>query len=93
MAEAANQWFCYMIECSDGSLYVGSTVDPGRRLKEHNWGIGSRHTSFRRPVKLVWQEQLENRSLARKREAELKGWRREKKLALIAGHRGIHPSP
>jgi len=68
-------------------------MDSEARLKEHNWGVGSKHTRLRRPVKLVWREELESRAAARKREAELKGWRREKKLGLIARYQSFHPSP
>jgi putative endonuclease len=85
--ENERPWFCYMLECSDGSLYVGSAKDPVARTKRHNWGVGSRHTALRRPVKLVWQEEHASEGLARGREAELKGWRREKKLELVAKFR------
>ena len=85
-------WFCYMLECRDGSLYVGAATDPDGRVKRHNWGVGARHTAFRRPVKLIWKEQHPSELSARGREAEIKGWRREKKLQLVANC-GIHPSP
>ena len=94
MAGSEQLWFCYMLECGDGSLYVGAAKDPRAREKRHNWGIGSRHTALRRPVKLVWQEEHASEGSARRREAELKGWRREKKLELVARfQREIHPSP
>ncbi len=94
MVAADQSWFCYMLECGDGSLYVGAAKDPAQRMKGHNWGVGSRHTALRRPVRLVWQEEHPNESSARKREAELKGWRRAKKLELIAkAQNQIHPSP
>ena len=54
MTESEERWFCYMLRCSDESLYVGVAKDPERRVKRHNWGVGSRHTALRRPVKLVW---------------------------------------
>jgi putative endonuclease len=93
MAESDQPWFCYMLECGDGSLYVGAAKDPAQRTKRHNWGVGSRHTALRRPVKLIWQEMHASEGSARKREAELKGWRREKKLELVVGfQREIHPS-
>jgi len=94
MPESEGRWFCYILQCGDGSLYVGVAKDLERRVKRHNWGVGSRHTALRRPVKLVWQEEHANQRSARGREAELKGWRREKKLELIATfQREIHPSP
>jgi putative endonuclease len=86
-------WFCYMLECADGSPYVGVAKDPGQRVKRHNWAVGARHTALRRPVRLIWQEEHASQRSARGREAELKGWRREKKLELIAKfRREIHPS-
>jgi predicted GIY-YIG superfamily endonuclease len=92
MPESEERWFCYILQCGDGSLYVGVAKDLERRVKRHSWGVGSRHTALRRPVKLVWQDV--NQRSARGREAELKGWRREKKLELIATfQREIHPSP
>ena len=91
--ENEDRWFCYMLECRNGSLYVGVAKDPVQRAKRHNQGVGARHTSFRRPVKLIWREEHPSELLARGREAELKGWRREKKLKLVAECRGIHPSP
>jgi putative endonuclease len=94
MAGSEERWFCYMLQCGDGSLYVGVARDLVRRVKQHNWGIGSKHTALRRPVKLVWREEHASEHSARSREAELKGWRREKKLELIAKfRREIHPSP
>jgi putative endonuclease len=92
--EAGETWFCCMLECADRSLYVGVAKDPAQRVKRHNWGVGSRHAALRRPVKLVWQEEHPSQRSARRREAELKGWRREKKLELIARFQNqIHPSP
>ncbi len=78
-----------MVECRDGSLYVGSAKDPAERTKRHNWGVGARHTAARRPVKLVWQEEHTNELSARGREAEIKKWGRERKLKLAAGYRGV----
>jgi putative endonuclease len=81
--ESDQPWFCYMLECGDRSLYIGAAKDLAQRVKRHNWGVGSRHTASRRPVKLVWHEEFATEHLARSREAELKGWRREKKLRLV----------
>ena len=92
--EAGETWFCYILECGDRSLYVGVAKDPVQRVKRHNWGVDSRHTALRRPVRLVWQEVHTSQRSARGRGAELKGWRREKKLEIIARfQQQIHPSP
>ena len=76
-------WFCYMVRCNDGSLYVGVATDVEERVKEHNWGIGAKFTLKRRPVELIWWQEFSNQKAARDRERELKGWRREKKLKLL----------
>lgn len=47
----------YILECSDGSYYVGSTTDIERRLREHNTGRGYDYTKARRPVKVVYTEE------------------------------------
>lgn len=77
-------YFTYILECADKSLYVGCTNNLERRLEQHNnskWG--AHYTKIRRPVILKYSEKFETLKEARQREAELKGWRREKKLALF----------
>ncbi len=76
-------YFCYLLRCSDGSLYTGITTDPARRLKHHNRGQASKYTAARRPVRLVWKEKHRSRSSALRREAQLKRWPRRQKQALI----------
>ncbi|HUV30845.1 MAG TPA: GIY-YIG nuclease family protein [Acidobacteriota bacterium] len=78
-------WYLYMLECNDGSLYTGVTNNPANRLKRHNAGKGAKYTRSRRPVRLVYFEKCGTALEARRREGELKGWRREKKQALIGG--------
>ena len=76
-------WFCYMLRCRDGALYVGVATDLAERVKRHNWGVGARFTAKRRPVELIWWEEFPDQKAARGRESQLKGWRREKKLKLL----------
>ena len=75
----------YMLECGDGSPYVGSTNDLEKRVGEHQAGLGGRHTEFKRPVKLVFSYETGRMDDARALEHQLKGWRRAKRLALIRG--------
>jgi len=81
---AEEPWFCYMVRCRDGSLYVGIASDVTARVKKHNDGFGPEFTRKGRPVELIWRQRHANSYAARKREIELKGWSREKKLALVA---------
>jgi len=76
-------WYTYILECSDKSFYVGITNDLKLRLSEHNAGKGALWTRIRRPVKLVYAEKNADKAQARKREIEIKGWRREKKMNLF----------
>ncbi|MDO8510499.1 MAG: GIY-YIG nuclease family protein [bacterium] len=76
-------YFLYIIECTDKSLYTGITIDVERRFSEHKNGKGGHYTSSKEVVRVVYTEQYPNRSRALKREAQIKGWRREKKLDLI----------
>ena len=78
------KFFTYILECADKSLYVGCTNNLERRLKQHNNSkYGAHYTKIRRPVILRYQEEFKTLKEARQREAELKGWRREKKLCLF----------
>ncbi|MBU2566531.1 GIY-YIG nuclease family protein [Patescibacteria group bacterium] len=76
-------WFVYIVKCVDDSLYTGITVDVESRVTKHNKGDGAKYTRARLPVELVWYKKCKNESFARKREAEIKGWSRSKKLELI----------
>ena len=73
----------YLVECSDKSLYTGITNDLQRRFSQHKEGKGGHYTSSRRVVKIVYTEQHYDRPSALKREAQIKGWTRKKKLNLI----------
>ena len=77
-------YFVYIIACADKSLYVGCTNNPEKRVKQHNKSkCGAHYTKIRRPVTLVHKETFTTLVEARRREKEIKGWRREKKLALV----------
>lgn len=92
MEDITQLWFVYILRCKDGSYYVGVTTDVGDRIREHNAGQGPAFTKKRRPVELVYAEEHESYASARKREAQLKGWRREKKEWLISGFPSTRPS-
>jgi predicted GIY-YIG superfamily endonuclease len=79
----SKSWFCYIVRCNDESFYVGIARDVPERIKRHNWGVGPAYTAKRRPVELVWSESCQDSEAARRREREIKGWSRSKKLALI----------
>jgi putative endonuclease len=75
----------YILKCSDGSYYIGSTTNLNARLREHDDGVGCEYTAKRRPFALVYQCEFASTREAYEREQQVKGWRREKKEALIRG--------
>ena len=77
--------FVYILKCSDNSYYVGVTNNPERRFVEHQQGISMSYTKSRRPLKLVWISEEMDIITAIESEKRIKGWRREKKEALIEG--------
>lgn len=78
--------YVYILKCSDGTFYTGWTTDIEARVKTHNSGSGAKYTRGRRPVSLVYYEELPDRSAALKREAAIKRLPRNKKLELIASN-------
>ena len=73
-------WYVYILLCSDGSLYTGSSNDPEARFDDHKKGKGGRYTRSHKPIKILHTEQLESKSTALKRELQIKGWGREEKI-------------
>ena len=76
-------YFVYLIGCKDGTIYTGITTDIQRRFKEHSLGKGGAYTRSKKVKKVLYTEEYKDRSSALKRESEIKGWHREKKLNLI----------
>ena len=65
--------FVYMLQCADGSFYMGYATDVGRRLREHNESPkAAKYTRGRRPLTLAYYEECESRSDALKRENALR---------------------
>lgn len=86
----ASVWYVYMVECADGTYYTGITTDPARRVEEHNGTEqgaqrGARYTRARRPVALVYTEQVSSRRDAARREWAIKRLSRLQKTALLHG--------
>jgi predicted GIY-YIG superfamily endonuclease len=78
-------FFAYILECGDGSYYVGHTDDLARRVSQHHAGVGCAWTASRLPARLVWSQEFCTREEAKETERQLKGWSRAKKIALVRG--------
>ena len=77
-------WFVYILRCRDGSLYTGISTDVEARLARHNKGKGAAYTRSRKPVVLIWKEETRDESTARKREVEIKSWKKVEKERFLA---------
>ena len=82
----------YILECCDGSYYVGSTRNLEQRILQHQQGLGAKYTSHRLPVKLVYGEEYDRVADAYAREKQVQGWRRAKREALISGAPELLPT-
>jgi len=78
--------YTYILRCSDGSYYTGSTKNLEQRLWQHQNAQGANHTKVRLPVKLIYSEYYERVEEAFAREKQIQKWSRKKKEALIEGN-------
>ena len=85
-------WYVYILLCEDGSLrplgrklslYTGYSTNVEQRLSDHKNGKGGRYTRSHKPIKLIYQEQFNTQSEALKRESQIKGWSRKKKIRIL----------
>jgi putative endonuclease len=87
----ASLWYVYFLRCADSSLYAGITTDLSRRLDEHNFSKkrAAKYTRVRRPVHLVYSEQVNSRSAATQRECQLKKLSKKTKEQLVDNYISI----
>jgi tRNA/rRNA methyltransferase len=78
-------YYIYILRMKDDRLYVGHSNSPSRRHSEHECGKGCRTTGVFGAGKIIYTEGFPDRRAAARRERQIKGWTREKKLALAAG--------
>lgn len=82
-------YFVYLLKCKDGSIYTGITNDLDERMRKHRAGIASKYTRSRGFAKLLYVEEYGTKGGALRREAEIKRWKRDKKLFLArSAHAG-----
>ena len=80
----SSAWFVYLVRCRDGSLYCGIAKNLKKRLAEHNSpDKGAKYTRGRRPVQLVYAEEVSSRAQATQREGRIKRMTRAEKMTFI----------
>ena len=77
--------YMYILRCSDGTYYTGSTKYLDIRMKQHNEGRGANYTMKRLPVELIYYEEYDRIDHAFYREKQVQNWSRKKKEALMDG--------
>ncbi len=83
MTNPPRTWYIYLLECDDGTLYTGITVDPQRRLACHNAGRGARYTRTRLPVRLLSTQAVGSLREALLLERRIKRWAPQRKRAFF----------
>ncbi len=85
-------WIIYLLECGDKTLYCGITNNIENRLKQHMGELsgGAKYTRSRKPLKVVYQEEVNSRSEALKRELIIKKMSRITKLNLVTNYKKIN---
>lgn len=78
-------WSVYLVRCADASFYTGIAKDVDARVANHNAGTGAKYTQTRRPVELVYTEEVGAQGDAMRREIQVKKLPREEKAALAQG--------
>jgi putative endonuclease len=76
-------YYVYLVLCKNDSIYTGTTNDVRSRFKRHKAGAGGWHTHLYPAIELLRVEEFKTKTEALKRERQIKGWGREKKLNLI----------
>lgn len=79
----SGEWYVYIVNCRDNTLYTGMTAALAKRLQAHNSGKGAKYTRGRRPVRLVYYEPCDSRGEALRRESQLKRLKRDEKVKLV----------
>ncbi|ALB29066.1 GIY-YIG nuclease family protein [Companilactobacillus heilongjiangensis] len=77
------KYYVYMLLCNDKTFYTGTSNNVEKRVATHNAGKGAKYTKIRRPVKLMYSEELANKSEALKREIAIKKLSRQQKITLL----------
>lgn len=76
-------YYVYILCGPKNHLYIGTTTNVENRLKRHRNGSGAEFTKRNKTFKLLYSEEFSTLVEARRREKQIKGWRREKKENLI----------
>lgn len=77
--------YMYILKCSNGTYYTGSTRNLRKRINEHQAGLGANYTRKHLPVELMYFEEYQSVKQAFEREKQIQGWSHTKKEALIEG--------
>lgn len=66
------QWFVYLLECVDGSIYTGIALDVAARFAAHRAGRGARYTRSHPPLRVLTSIACADRATALREECRIK---------------------
>lgn len=88
MAEE-KQWYVYILECKDDSLYTGITNDLDKRMKSHQNGTGSKYVKRKGFLQLLHAITVADKSEAAKLEYKIKQLKRNDKITFFMQHKDL----
>ena len=80
------QWYVYILECQDESLYTGITNDLDKRMKTHKSGKGSKYVRSKGFKQLLHAIKAEDKIDAAKTEYKIKQLERNDKITFFVKH-------
>jgi len=83
MPRKEHHYFVYVLASISGTLYIGVTSALACRVNEHRVGARNGFTKKYGVHRLIYWEEFSQIRDAIAREKQLKGWRRERKIALF----------
>ena len=86
---SSKSYYFYVLQCKDGSFYAGYTTNLQQRVDKHNSGKGAKYTNSRKPVTLIFYQELCSKSEAMKAEAQFKKLKRPEKEAFLKKERTL----
>lgn len=85
-------YFVYMLKNSHGDLYIGISENPPQRVRNHNEDRGALFTKRDSTFEIVFLEEYPTYAESRKREVQIKKWRRDTKEMLIKKYKDGSPT-
>jgi putative endonuclease len=85
-----DDWYVYILECMDDSLYTGITNNLDKRMQAHKTGSGSKYVKRKGFKQILHAIQVKDKSEAAKLEYKIKQLQRNDKITFFMQHPDLH---